>query len=264
MDMSRESTCSYPLRECSLDHTLGALAAAGFSKVDLWGRPPHFSTDPLQVAPAHIEAVAARHAIAIGNLGSYPGKDFASTDAATVEAALAEMFATIDLAARFGARSIRVLPGSGDDPAQVPALIGPFRESAAYAQTKGVYLGMENHAGSIAGNPPAALRLCEGVGSKHFGVLYEPCNLMHGRVDYKEAFSVFKDWIAHVHVKDGAWVGETFERRHLGEGTIDYLWVVDALQRSGYEGDFALEYEICDIEPIETGLPKWYEYWERL
>jgi len=40
--------------------------------------------------------------------------------------------------------------------------------------------------------------------------------------------------------------------------------VVDALQRSGYEGDFALEYEICDIEPIETGLPKWYEYWERL
>lgn len=264
MDMSRASTCSYPLREKDLDYTLGVLAAAGFGKVDLWGRAPHFSTDPAEVDPAQIEALCTRHGIAIGNLGSYPGRDFASADPAVRETAMEEMIATIDLAARFGARSIRILPGSGDDPAQVPLIAPQFRDSALYAETQGIYLGMENHAGSIAGNPPVALQLCEAVGSKHFGVLYEPCNLMHGKVDYKEAFAAFGEWITHVHVKDGAWVGDTFERRHLGEGVIDYRWVVETLQDAGYEGDYALEYEICDLEPIETGLRKWYEYWEGL
>ena len=87
---------------------------------------------------------------------------------------------------------------------------------------------------------------------------------MAGGVDYQEAFEVFKDWIVHVHIKDGAWVGETFERRHLGEGDLDVRWVIDALEGIGYEGDYALEYEIGDIEPIETGLRKWYEYFEGL
>jgi FlaA1/EpsC-like NDP-sugar epimerase len=35
--------------------------------------------------------------------------------------------------------------------------------------------------------------------------------------------------------------------------------LVHAMRRIGYEGDYALEYEICDLEPIETGLPRWLE-----
>lgn len=264
MDVSRLSTCTYPLRERDLDYTLGVIAQAGFKKVDLWGRAPHFSTSPREVKPRDIETTAAKHGVRIANLGSYPGRDFDDPDREVRHKAMTEMTRTIDLAARFGARSIRVMPGSTDAADVVSSLIRPFRQSAVYAASKGVYLGMENHAGSIAGNPALALELCAAVDSRHFGVLYEPCNLLHGGVDYREAFEVFKDWIVHVHIKDGKWVDGSFRRCHLGEGEVDVRWIIEALEGIGYEGDFALEYEICDIEPIETGLRKWYEYAEKL
>ena len=45
-------------------------------------------------------------------------------------------------------------------------------------------------------------RTLEKVGSKHFGVLYAPCNLVAAGVDYKEAFKVFSNYITHVHLKN--------------------------------------------------------------
>ncbi len=260
MDMSRVSTCTYPLRECDLDTTFDVIAQAGFTKLDLWGRKPHFSVLAEEVRPEDIEAAARKYGLRIANLGTYPGADFAAPEAETRQRAMEEMIATIDLAVRFGARSIRIMPGKSDDPAGIPALVEPFRRSADYAARRGIYLGMENHGGSLAGNPATAAELCQAVGSPHFGVLYEPCNLMHAHVDYQAAFAAFSPWIVHTHFKDGAWVGERFDRRHLGEGDIDFPWVIQALASIGYEGDFALEYEICDIEPIATGLPKWLAY----
>ncbi len=264
MDMSRVSTCTYPLREESLDDALRIISEAGFKKVDLWGRAPHFAIDPTEVNPRDIEETAAKHGVSIANLGSYPGRNFGEQDRPLRHVEMSEMTRTIDLARRFGARSIRILPGSGEDPGLPRSLARSFKQSAVYAASKGVCLGMENHAGSIAGNPELCKELCERVGSQWFGVLYEPCNLMHGKVDYKEAFEVFKDYIVHVHLKDGRWNGDEFERCHLGEGDVDIPWVLEALASIGYEGDYALEYEICDIEAIQTGLPKWLEYFSSL
>ncbi|MCK5806073.1 MAG: hypothetical protein KAI66_24790, partial [Lentisphaeria bacterium] len=90
-----------------------------------------------------------------------------------------------------------------------------------------------------------------------FGILYEPGNLMAGGVDYKEAFAVFKGWITHVHAKDSHVIDGVYSRTMLGDGSIDYDWIVSALEGSGYDGDYALEYEIETIVPIEEGLPKW-------
>jgi len=36
------------------------------------------------------------------------------------------------------------------------------------------------------------------------------------------------------------------------------------MEATGYEGDYALEYEICDLEPIETGLTRWVGYFAGL
>jgi sugar phosphate isomerase/epimerase len=171
--------------------------------------------------------------------------------------------ATLTLAARLGARSIRVIPGKGEDAANVAKIAPYFKQSAEFAAKKNVYMGMENHKGSIAGNPDLAVDLCKKVGSPYFGVLYEPCNLMHGGVDYKEAFKKFAPHIVHIHVKDGAVRDGKFARTMLGEGQIDVRWVVESMNSIGYKGDFALEYEICDLVPIEVGLPKWLAYFLR-
>jgi sugar phosphate isomerase/epimerase len=256
----RISTCTYPVRDKDAETALRIMANAGFKKVDLWGRMPHFSTNPAEMDPAKLMQTAQRIGVKIANLGTYPGQNFSSANEAEREAALREMKATIDLAAKLGARSIRVMPGKGEDAAVVTAIVPYFKESAKYAQAKNVYMGMENHKGSIAGNPDLCVELCKKVNSPYFGVLYEPCNLLHGGVDYKAAFRKFAPYITHLHLKDGAVREGKFARTMLGEGDVDVRWVVDNMNSIGYEGDFALEYEICDLVPIETGLPKWMEY----
>jgi sugar phosphate isomerase/epimerase len=146
----------------------------------------------------------------------------------------------------------------------VPALIPFFRKAAAYAAEKGVYLGMENHMGSIAGNPDAVMQLVRAVDSPYFGILFEPANLMHCGIDFRTAYAIFRGWIVHVHVKDCRIVDGQYERCMLGEGSIDYPWIVGMLENDGYKGHYALEYEIEKVIPIERGLPLWVKYFTEL
>lgn len=257
MDSERISACTYPLRDQPCEQALRVLADSGVPRADLWGREPHLPEHPTQEDVDAVAAISDRTGVAIANLGTYPGGDFASNDPAERDADLARMKVTIDAAARLGARSIRVRPGASDDPDIIDVIAPLMAGSAEYAEAAGLYLGMENHRGSIAGDPEHALRLCEAVGSPFFGVLYEPCNLWHAGVDYREAFEVFSDWIVHVHVKDGRRTDDGFKRTHLGDGDVDIAWVVDALESTGYDGDYALEYEIQDLEPVAVGLPRW-------
>ncbi|MFO7945477.1 MAG: sugar phosphate isomerase/epimerase family protein [Armatimonadota bacterium] len=259
MDLSRISTCTYPLREEEIDVALKTVAEAGFQKADVWGRMPHFSEDQFLCDWEQLARLSEELGVQVANLGTYPGRFFIAETEQQRQAELGKMQAAIEAASYFGSRSIRVMPGHGEDPSIVEKVTPYFIESARYAKSKGVYLGMENHAGSIAGDPELALHLCENVGNDHFGVLYEPCNLMAGGQDYKEALDVFGDRVVHCHIKDGHRVDDSFSRVHLGDGDVDFVWCVQQLEAAGYDGDYALEYEVTEIEPVSTGLPKWLE-----
>jgi sugar phosphate isomerase/epimerase len=261
MDIDRISACTYAVRNESLDRAFGLVSASGFRKVDLWGGQPNYANDPAQCDIAAIRDKAASYGIGVANLGTYPGQRFLEDG---LEAEMRQMRWAIDNAATLGARSIRVHPGSGEDPAIIPRLVPFFEQSARYAATRQVYLGMENHAGSLAGNPEAIMRLVAAVGSPWFGILFEPANLMHGKVDYRDAYRVFRGAIVHIHVKDSRWVDGAYERTMLGEGEIDYAWIIRSLEADGYRGDYALEYEIEDRYPIDEGLPKWLEHFRGL
>ncbi len=261
MDESRISACTYPLREQAVEYALEVIADSGIKKVDLLGRMPHFSEDPSEFSLDKLQYTAQSMGLQIANLGSYPGAAFSDDSEATRQAELEKMRATIDAAAELGCRSIRVMPGHGEDPAIIEQVAPLMAESAAYAQQRGILLGMENHGGSIAGNPAHAKQLCAAVDSAYFGVLYEPCNLLHGQVDYKQAFEVLADYIVHIHIKDGRWRDGEFRRTHLGEGDVDIEWVVAAMESIGYTGDYALEYELPE-DPVESSLARWYEYFK--
>lgn len=264
MDLSRFSCCTYAYRDLPYAETFARIASTGLTRIDLLGRAPHFSADPAECDPDALETAARAAGVTLANLGTYCGREFDSTDPAVIDAELALGRRTLELARRFGCRSIRVVPGHGEDPGLIDKVAPHFRELAAYAAELGVLMGMENHAGSLAGDPGLALRLCEAVGSPHFGVLYEPCNLLHGGVDYRAACAVFREWITHVHLKDLDVSGAQPVRCHLGEGAIDLRWCLDALGEAGYDGDFALEYELEDGQPVEPGLVRWREYVEGL
>ncbi len=260
MNMSRLSTCTFPLKDRPLEEALPIIAAAGFKRIDLLGRPPHFSIEADECDPGAVKAVVEANGLQIANLGTYVGVGFASSDEAEQERALREVEQTIDLAAFFGARSIRVFrPHSEiDDPGRIDHVVPWLQRAAAYGAEKGVYMGFENHGGPLAGNPEHCQALCAKVGSPFFGVLYDPCNLMAAGTDYRAALETMKDHIAHVHFKDGLWDGSGFRRTMLGAGEIDFGWLMERLQAIGYDGHIALEYELPE-PAAEVGLKKWYE-----
>jgi len=87
------------------------------------------------------------------------------------------------------------------------------------------------------------------VGSPFFGVLYEPHNLIHhAKTDYRVALEIMKKHIVHCHFKDGAPTpsGE-YGFTMMGDGDIDFPWIMEQLEAVGYEGDIALEYEVEEV-----------------
>jgi len=262
MDTSRASACTYDLRKKSVEYALHVVAGAGFKKVDLWGGMPHFSINESEYSVDKLMDTTNSYGLQIANIGTYCGGRFSSDSKEEIQQELRDTMKTIDIAQMLGARSIRISLGSGEREI-LDKIVPHFKEAAKYAEEKGVYMGFENHGGGISGDPDACAEVSEKVGSKHFGVLYEPCNLMHGGVDYKEAFAKFNQYITHMHLKDGKPQPDgKFRSAMLGDGVVDVVWVVENLNRAGYTGDFALEYEVSSIEPIETGLIKWFEYFK--
>ncbi len=111
--------------------------------------------------------------------------------------------------------------------------------------------------GSTDSSAAVAAELSDKVGSPYFGALYEPCNLMHAGVDYRYALHIMREHITHVHLKDGRFTLDGFQHTMLGQGQIDYPWILEQLAAIGYAGDLALEYELRD-PPAEDGLKDWY------
>ena len=262
MDISRVTACTYPLRERPVEEAFDVIAAAGYTRVDLLGRMPHLSLDPAECKPSAVMAAAAARGLRIANLGTYVGRAFGSDDPAAQEAELGQARRAIDLAALLGARSIRVMAGD-DDPSNLDRIAAGFRRAAEHAAARGIYMGFETHGGRINGSPEQARALCSLVGSPYFGVLYDPCNLAHAGTDYRAALATFGEHVVHVHFKDGRRTQGGFEPTMLGEGEIDFVWTAAELDRLGYRGDFALEYELPAPEP-EVGLPRWLAAWRAL
>ena len=262
MDTSRLSACSISLIGRPREQAFDTIAAAGFQKVDLLGRLPHFSLDSGECDPEAVRSAAAARGLRVANLGTYTGKGFAAADRTVQEQELALLRLAVDRAVFFGARSVRVSPGS-DDPSCIDRIVPWFQAGAGYAASKGVYLGFENHGGGISGQPDLCLLLAQRVASPFFGVLFDPGNLALAGVDYAAALETLCHHIVHVHLKDVAHVDGMAQLSAFGQGEIDFAWIVRSLDAEGYTGDFALEYELRD-EPAETALPKWYRTYQSL
>ena len=256
MDLSRVSACSYPLRAQPLEYALDVIAGAGFGKVDLLGVPAHFPPDPTDAAVTAVETAVRARGLTVANLGTYYGRPLPGSAAETA-AEVAAARRGMDAARRLGARSLRIHPGRDRSRETGFALVPFFRQIAAEAEARGLLLGIETH-GGLSSDAPAMMELCAEVGSPAFGVLFDPCNCAAAGVDYRAAWETFHDRVVHVHLKDGRTGPDgAWQRVHLGEGEIDAAWLLGELDRAGYAGDIALEYEVNELEPPETGLARW-------
>ena len=282
MDIARLSTCSISLNDRSADEAFAAIAAAGYRKVDVHEKI-HLTLFPEECDHDVLKETADKHGLQIAGLATYVGGGldgrriaygfhdwevenperftrygFSGTDPEELEEEFQQMRRAINLAAFFGSRTVRVVPGD-DKPESINTVVPWLKKSAEHAAEKGVYLGMENHSDGIAGTPELCVEIAEKVGSPYFGIIYEPGNLMHDTAtDYKEALLTMLDHIVHVHVKDCKPVGSGYEMQHFGEGAIDFPWIEEQLDNAGYKGDISTEYELHDMDPAE-GVKRFYD-----
>ena len=289
MDVSRISTCSIALIHHPREKAFEIIADAGYRKVDLLERMPHSSLFPDECDPADVKAAADKYGLKIANLATYVGAGqngrraqwfyhgwdipnperftscgFSSDDPDELAQEMEQLRRAIDLAVFYGARSIRVGAGD-DDPEKLDKLVPWFQRAADYAAEHGIYMGLENHSKGLSGRPALCVELAEKVGSPLFGILYEPHNLIHhSETDYRLALEVMKEHIVHCHFKDGAPMPDgEFGFTMMGEGDIDFRWIMEQLEAVGYEGDYALEYEVEEVPP-EEGMYQFYDAFAKM
>ena len=154
----------------------------------------------------------------------------------------------IDRAAVLGAPHIRVFAGQNKELPREDAdklVIEALEECCAYAGSKGIFLGLENH--DAIGSAEHLLKLIGGVKSQWLGV-----NLDSGNFHTPDPYADFAKCIPYaVNVQIKTDIRR--EGAKMVEPT-DFPRILGLLRAAGYQGFVALEYEAPE-DPYETVPP---------
>jgi sugar phosphate isomerase/epimerase len=239
------STCVESHRP--LSEALGRIAELGFHFVDLIviERMQHIQPSELaQKADEMIPAIAgavSRAGLTVSSLNCGLSTRFSDeADARTrIER---EWSAILRLAEEVGCSLLTMQLGGYDDRlGRVEAFdrgLAGLRWLLELAGDRDLRLSFEPHSGSPAEKPADALylasRLWPGV-----GITYDPSHFeMQPDVPLKDTGPLL-DYTTHVHVRNAALARM---QAPMDEGTVDFAWLVSALQERDYTGAVAIEY----------------------
>lgn len=184
---------------------------------------------------------------------------------------LADLKRGVDIALELGVDLLRVFSGSArDDVAQEQGeawILDGLSAGAAYAETRGVTLALENH-GRFAGRSDQVRAIIERVGSPALRVNFDTGNFLPVGQDPVEAARELADWVVLMHLKDIRLAHED-EAGHvfagpdgrlltgaiIGEGLVDLAGVRAVMAGAGYAGWWSLEYE-GGADPLSLGVPR--------
>ena len=272
------SVCTIALRTRLSEEAFRLLARLGYKNLDVlaYGKQAHFSRDMDKDQRRKILNLAKSLGLRIVSFAGSVGDKFNSDVEAERCQEVQKVQDEINLAVEAGAAVIRFSPGAGEDFDKIMSRSVPhLKEVSAYAAKKKVRLGMENHSGGMSGNPDHVAALCREIGSPWFGVIYEPGNLFGMNRDYKQGLETQREYIVHVHLKDGyphTFDDDMYTRQRLyctafGRGKLDIPWIMERLQAIGYDRFVSIEYEGWHPEyhlpPDEEGLAQAKAYLAR-
>lgn len=176
-------------------------------------------------------------------------------DETKFDEALAEGYASIDIASEIGFRGIRVFGNNikGDESECLCRISDGISRLCEYARDKGVFVLLETHGDiNTAERLGAVAQICGKF--ENFGFIWDVC---HTRNTYGEDWRTFVDdffpLIKHIHLKDVTAEGLTLP----GKGDLPIADMADYLVKKGYDGAFSLEWEKKwhpELPPIEDAL----------
>ena len=221
-----------------------AAAAAGFDAVEMWG--PTGVDAPTQ--PKDLPALKA----ALEETGTTLTAQLAEprTQFMIPPWDHSEFYRKLDegvaIAQDLGCPRIVVGSGTGfggwKRQVQLDKLVEIYRKAIEQIEGSGIALVLEavnvrvDHPGSLLDRTAESAYVARGVGSSHFGILYD---LYHSTVegeDVAAALADARDVVQYVQIADAPGRGEP------GSGAIDWPAALATLRSSGYDGPIGLEY----------------------
>jgi len=125
-------------------------------------------------------------------------------------------------------------------------IIEKYQKPLEIIEAEDITFGIENEPSTFVGNGKELAIFLSGLGSKKVKALWDPGNDIwdsSGEIPYPDGYRYAKEWIVHVHIKDGIRHGEGGkpEGAPIGRGEVDYYNQLKALKEDCYDGYLSLE-----------------------
>src|SRR5262245_32168925 len=189
--------------------------------------------------------------------GSAISNDFCVADAAKRAQQIEHVKKWVEVAARLGAKTLRIFAGStpkgdSEDAARARCILA-IEQACEHAGKFGVFLTLENH-GGITGTPDQLLAIVKTVRSDWLGVNFDSGNF---RTDDPYAdLEKIAPYALSVQLKTEV------QPKGKPKEEADLKRVVEMLRRANYRGYLALEYEAA--EDAKTAIPRYAEALRKL
>ncbi len=185
-------------------------------------------------------AAARSYGLTISALGAHLGQGGFSNPY-QIDEIVGRMRRIIDMAAELGVDVVATHIGRAPDEGQEQTramMLDALADVCRHAENMDRVLATETGA-----EEPAALRsFIELADSPALKVNYDPGNLVMNGFDPVDGVFALKDLIVHTHAKDGVRHPDgSRQATRLGEGEVDWLAYVAALDSIGYEGFYTIE-----------------------
>ena len=233
---------------------------AGVTHVDV--------TSLTQARADDINALCARHGVALSSLGYYPNA--LDPDPEVTRHCVAHLKKVIVAAQKLGLKTVNTFVGrdwtkSVDD--NWPRFLRTWRPLIAFAEDHGIRIGIENcpmlftrdewpGGKNLMTTPVIWRRAFADIPSEKFGLNYDPSHFVLQQMDPASPLCEFQSKLFHVHAKDvkirrdrindtGVFAHplEWHQPRIPGYGEMDWAKFLSALMETSYRGPVCLEVE---------------------
>ena len=230
----------------SLESAMSKISAAGFKDVDLLAINTWAHINPAILAVDYANTVArAETAFRQNNLTMRAmnlglSKQMHDRKKESIESNLKELEALCKFMNYFGAKNAALQPLQKDherNPDEVlKDCVDSLEEYYECAGKYGIALGLELHVHSPFETMDAVKYVYERI--PEATIVFDPTHYISMGNDIKDSEFVM-DKAVHVHIRDA---GPGLLQAKLGEGTVDFEWIVSKLKSRGYNGHYSIEY----------------------
>ncbi len=130
-------------------------------------------------------------------------------------------------------------PGSWE--AVKDELVDLFGNAAAYAEAVGVTVGVEPHVSNALHTPEQAIWLVEQVNSPALGIHFDISHFNVQGMEMKTVVAQLVPYTVHTHIKDERGIAPDHQFLIPGEGTMDYVGYLKAMERAGWNEYITVE-----------------------